>query len=189
MRRLIEPSHLNLCCLQKPIIIACGSERVKVLYNRTFLNFPVFYSKNGTAYLNKRGIKIQVSYLSTKTYIVGTVNPHYTDTRYNDKILYTDNLTSTETLSQELTVNQKLCWNIIIQYFKQHMFGYLLESPHRGDSNKYPKHTFYEEIIIKHSICCISFYSLRILNNSKFILKAIYLGTNVVVVTMVHCIQ
>ena len=29
MRRLIEPSHLDLCCLQKTIIIACGSERVK----------------------------------------------------------------------------------------------------------------------------------------------------------------
>ena len=23
-----EPSHLDLCCLQKPIIITCGSERV-----------------------------------------------------------------------------------------------------------------------------------------------------------------
>ena len=23
-----EPSHLDLCCLQKPIIIACGTERV-----------------------------------------------------------------------------------------------------------------------------------------------------------------
>ena len=29
MRRLIEASHLDLCCLQKPIIIACGSEKVK----------------------------------------------------------------------------------------------------------------------------------------------------------------
>ena len=29
MRRLTEPSHLDLCCLQKPIIIACGSGRVK----------------------------------------------------------------------------------------------------------------------------------------------------------------
>ena len=28
MRRLIEASHLDLCCLQKPIFIACGSERV-----------------------------------------------------------------------------------------------------------------------------------------------------------------
>ena len=26
----IEPSHLDLRCLQKPIIIACGSERVNV---------------------------------------------------------------------------------------------------------------------------------------------------------------
>ena len=29
-----EPSHLDLCCLQKPIIIACGSERVKPLKYR-----------------------------------------------------------------------------------------------------------------------------------------------------------
>ena len=29
MRRLIEPSHLDLWYLQKSIIIACGSERVK----------------------------------------------------------------------------------------------------------------------------------------------------------------
>ena len=36
MRRLIEPSHLDLCCLQKPIIIAYGSERVnKMPYFRS----------------------------------------------------------------------------------------------------------------------------------------------------------
>ena len=29
MRRLIEPSHLNLWCLQKHIIIACGRESAK----------------------------------------------------------------------------------------------------------------------------------------------------------------
>ena len=28
-----EPSHLDLCYLQKPIIIACGSERVKKIDN------------------------------------------------------------------------------------------------------------------------------------------------------------
>ena len=28
-----EPSHLDLCCLQKPNIIACGSERVNILHN------------------------------------------------------------------------------------------------------------------------------------------------------------
>ena len=26
-----EPSHLDLCCLQKPNIIACGSERINLL--------------------------------------------------------------------------------------------------------------------------------------------------------------
>ena len=46
---------------------------------------------------------------------VSTVNPHYTDTRYNDKIHYTDDLTITETLSQEATGDQKLCRNIFIQ--------------------------------------------------------------------------
>ena len=52
-----------------------------------------------------------------------SVNPHYIDTRYNDKIRYTDNLTSTVTLFlSEVTVNHKLCRNIVIQYFKKHMF-------------------------------------------------------------------
>ena len=30
MRRLIEPSHLDICCLQKLVIISCSSERVNV---------------------------------------------------------------------------------------------------------------------------------------------------------------
>ena len=34
MRRLNKPSHLDLGCLQKPIIIACGSERVKTVSER-----------------------------------------------------------------------------------------------------------------------------------------------------------
>ena len=32
-----EPSHLDLCCLQKPIIIACGSVRVKAKIIDIFL--------------------------------------------------------------------------------------------------------------------------------------------------------
>ena len=34
-----EPSHLDLCCLQKPIFIACGSERVKnrLLFRKNLL--------------------------------------------------------------------------------------------------------------------------------------------------------
>ena len=116
-----------------------------------------------------------------------TVKLRYTDTRYNDKFLYTDNLTSTEPLSQEVTVNHKLSRSIIIQYFKQQMFWIFVRIAHRGDSNKYPKQTFYREIRIKYGVCCISFCSLRILYNSKFILMATSFGTNAVVVTRVHC--
>ena len=66
-------------------------------------------------------------------------------------------------------------------------FGYLLELPHRGNSNKYPKHMFYEDIRIKQGLFYIPFYPLRILYNSNFILMATSLGTNAVVVTRVHC--
>ena len=45
-----EPSHLDLCCLQKPIIIAYGSERVK----------------------EKRLVIILRSFFYMKTYDVGT---------------------------------------------------------------------------------------------------------------------
>ena len=45
---------------------------------------------------------------------------------------------------------------------------------------------FYEEIRIKQSLSNIPFCSLRILYNSKFIIKATSLGTNDVVVTRVH---
>ena len=38
---------------------------------------------------------------------------------------------------------QKHC----IIYSSSICFGYLLESPQRGDSNKYPKHMFYEDIL------------------------------------------
>ena len=31
-------------------------------------------------------------------------------------------------------------------------FGYLLELPQRGNSNKYPKHMFYEEVRIKQGL-------------------------------------
>ena len=51
-------------------------------------------------------------------------------------------------------------------------FGDLLES------DKYPKHMFYEEITIKQGISYIhvSFCPLRILHNSKFSLMATSLG-------------
>ena len=64
-------------------------------------------------------------------------------------------------------------------------FGYLLELPHQGDSNKYPKHMFYEELRKKEGLSYISFCPLRILYNSRFILMATCLGINAVVVTRV----
>ena len=45
----------------------------------------------------------------------------------------------------------------------------------------------YEEIRIKEGFSFISFYPLRILHNSIFIIMATSLGTNAVVVTRVHC--
>ena len=66
-------------------------------------------------------------------------------------------------------------------------FGYLLELSQRGNSNKYPKYMFYEEIRIKQGLSYISFCPLRILYNNKYIIMATFLGTNAVVVTRVHC--
>ena len=54
-------------------------------------------------------------------------------------------------------------------------------------SNQHIKQVFYGEIRIKKNISYISFCSLRILYNSKFILMAVCLETNVVV-TRIHCI-
>ena len=68
-------------------------------------------------------------------------------------------------------------------------FGYLLELPQRGNSNKHPKHMFYEEIRIRQGLSYISFCPLRILYNSIFIIMATFLGTNTVVVMRLHCIR
>ena len=65
----------------------------------------------------------------------------------------------------------------------------MLESPFWGDSNKHPKHMFYEEIRTKQELSFKSICSINILYNRKFILIATSLGTNAVVVTRVHCIS
>ena len=40
-----EPSHLDLHCLQKPIVIACGSERVNAM--STLLAISVVFQRKG----------------------------------------------------------------------------------------------------------------------------------------------
>ena len=71
-----------------------------------------------------------------------------TDTPYNDKICYTDNFSCTETLSQEVTANQTLCRNIFNT------------SSNRGNSNKYPKHMFYEEI--RKNVAFVAYHSTHL---------------------------
>ena len=87
--------------------------------------------------------------------------------------------------SEEMSIEimQKHC----IKSSSNICFGYMLESPKRGNSNKYPKHMFYEEIRIKQGLFYLSFCPLKILYNSNFIIMAMSLGTNAVVVTRVHC--
>ena len=96
------------------------------------------------------------------------MNLCYNDARYKDKINYTDNLTCTEILSQ-WQWSRNYAGTLSFKSSSNICFGYLLELPHGGNSNKYPKHMFCEEIRIKHGICCTLFCSLRILYNSKFI--------------------
>ena len=117
-----------------------------------------------------------------------TVNPLCTDTRYNDKICYNDNLNvmkpsvkKWQFLRIHAIIKNKTSSNIFLDY--------LLDWPHWGNSNKYPKHMFYEEIRIKQGLSYITFCPLRILYNCKLILMAISLGTNVVVEMRVHCIS
>ena len=47
----------------------------------------------------------------------------------------------------------------------------MFESPQGGDSNKYSKYMFYEEIRPKQDLSYISIYPFSILYNSIFILK------------------
>ena len=83
--------------------------------------------------------------------------------------------------------NHKLCNKSLSNTSRNIWFRYLLELPPRGDSKKYWKHTFYNEIRINQ---CLSYtWSLSILYNNKFIFLAIPFGINAVVLTRDHCTQ
>ena len=60
-------------------------------------------------------------------------------------------------------------------------FEYLLESPLWGNSNKYPKHMFFDQIRTNQDHSYISICLFNILYNSKFILMTTYFGTNAVI--------
>ena len=63
-----EPSDLNLCCLQKLVIIACGSERVKQNFNphsltRRFINSCLSLSRKIQLLEDDRVIHFTISAL------------------------------------------------------------------------------------------------------------------------------
>ena len=71
------------------------------------------------------------------------VRLYYDTIRYMDTSLY-GKCDWHETFAEEVTVSQKLHKSIVFYYnTSKTCFGYLLESPHRGDSNKYPKHILF----------------------------------------------
>ena len=98
-----EPSHLGLRCLQKPIIIAYGSERVHIYhalgkFSRRQIHdiFLIFHRYR--LHMSHMHIGMICTYFYISWPAFGTANPLYTGTRYNDKIRYTcnDNLTGTK---------------------------------------------------------------------------------------------
>ena len=80
-----------------------------------------------------------------------TVNPLYTDTRYNDKIRYNDNLSVTKPLLKKRRLMRNYA-KTLQESSSSICFGYFLETPQRGNSKKYPKHMLCEEIRIKQGI-------------------------------------
>ena len=109
------------------------------------------------------------------------MNPHYTDTRYNNKICKTDSLTSTETLSQKVQLIRNYAGALLFNTSSNICFGYMLGSPHQGDSNKYSKHTFYEELRIKQHFLHI----ILLLNNS--LQQKIHFNGNIFENKCCHC--
>ena len=97
----------------------------------------------------------------------------------------------------ELELIHSSRWNIQLGIFRNIVFytqkniccGYLLESPHRGDSNKYPQHMFLGVYSQKASLLLpfILLY-VGILYNS-ILFNGKMLGTKAVVITRVLCIR
>ena len=92
-----------------------------------------------------------------------------------------------ETFAQEVTINQK-CKRTLYLMLQETYVSDICWNRLNEMILKISKLTFYEEIRRKKSLSYISFCSLRILYNSKFILMPTSFGTNAVVVTRVNCI-
>ena len=69
-----------------------------------------------------------------------TVNSLYNDIRYNSKIRYNVNLVRTK-ISDRVFFH---CYSLVIHQ-ENIRFAYLLESPRRGNSNKYTKSSIHKK--------------------------------------------
>ena len=112
-----------------------------------------------------------------------TVNPLYTNIWYNAKTCYNN-------IRMEWIFSSR--WNGLLEKLNYIVFniprntchGYLLESPRRGDSNRYPKHMFLRvNKERKGFLSLIIVLYFAILYICKFFLTAESLGTNAVVIT------
>ena len=104
---------------------------------------------------------------------ITTVNPFYNGIRYNSIIRYNVSLVCTKISGSLFFIDSPVIFTEIIRY------RYLLESPRRGDSNKYTKRMIYKRKTkkkIRYS-CFIRFH-IKFLYNSKFDFTAQSLITN-----------
>ena len=98
----------------------------------------------------------------------------YNGIRCNTRIRYNVNPICTKIIGSCIFSLTVACY-----YLGKHKFGYLLESPRRGDSNKYTKR-------MKNTrYSCLRRVHIKFLYNCKFDFTAKFLVTNTVVITRV----
>ena len=124
--------------------------------------------------------------MQMKCHFSTTLNPLYNDIRYNNKIRYNVNSVYTK-------IEGSCIFSITVPYYSlgplNIRLGYLLESPRRGDSNKYIKRMNYEKMFKRIRYSCFRWVHIKFLYNSKFDFTAKSLVTNTVVITRVLCIS
>ena len=79
--------------------------------------------------------------------ILYTVNPLYNDIRYNSKIHYNVSVVHTK-------ISRSCIFSLIFPFYSsgKHTFCVFVESPRRGDSNKYTKRIIYKKKCSKASV-------------------------------------
>ena len=112
-------------------------------------------------------------------YALYTMSPLYSDIRYNRKNRYNVNPIGTK-INGSCIFFQKQSHVILWENIS---FVYLLESPRRGDSNKYTKRMIYKRTIKNIRYLCFRRVHIKFLYNSKFDFTAKSLVTNTVVIT------